>query len=212
MEKFKQNPIVRKIGFNRVVLIGVLIAMYIVFCVAIPGFVGLARILDTLNYVYFLGFLSLGVTFVIATGGIDFSIGPVMFCCALISGYCLNMYGVPIGASILISILVGLAFGLFNGYLVAYWSVPAFIVSMASMNIGKGIGIGFDAGSTIKGAIEDGTLLGAVTQSPLMMGYYAIYALTMAANGDDPADVPTEGYWYDASNMNDSEIAPNLYD
>ncbi|WP_205839041.1 ABC transporter permease [Bilifractor porci] len=143
MEKFKQNPIVRKIGFNRVVLIGVLIAMYIVFCVAIHGFVGLARILDTLNYVYFLGFLSLGVTFVIATGGIDFSIGPVMFCCALISGYCLNMYGVPIGASILISILVGLAFGLFNGYLVAYWSVPAFIVSMASMNIGKGIGAVF---------------------------------------------------------------------
>ena len=143
MEKFKQNPIVRKIGFNRVVLIGVLIAMYIVFCVAIPGFVGLARILDTLNYVYFLGFLSLGVTFVIATGGIDFSIGPVMFCCALIAGYCLNMHGVPIGASILISILVGLAFGLFNGYLVAYWSVPPFIVSMASMNIGKGIGAVF---------------------------------------------------------------------
>ena len=77
---------------------------------------------------------------------------------------------------------------------------------------GDVIGIGFDAGSTIKGAIEDGTLYGAVTQSPLMMGYYAIYALTMAANGDDPADVPTEGYWYDSSNMNDSEIAPNLYD
>lgn len=77
---------------------------------------------------------------------------------------------------------------------------------------GDVIGIGFDAGSTIKGAIEDGTLYGAVTQSPLMMGYYAIYALTMAANGDDPADVPTEGYWYDSSNMNDSEIKPNLYD
>ena len=143
MEKFKQNPIVRKIGFNRVVLIGVLILMYIVFCAAMPGFFGSARILDTLNYVYFLGFLSLGVTFVIATGGIDFSIGPVMFCCALVSGYCLKTYGVPIGAAILLSILVGLAFGIFNGYLVAYWSVPAFIVSMASMNIGKGIGAVF---------------------------------------------------------------------
>ena len=100
---------------------------------------GMQRILSALNYAYFLGFLSLGVTFVIATGGIDFSIGPVMFCCALVSGYSLTAHGVPMGAAIVISILVGLAFGLFNGYLVAYWSVPSFITSMASMNIAKGL-------------------------------------------------------------------------
>ncbi|MBQ1880592.1 MAG: substrate-binding domain-containing protein [Lachnospiraceae bacterium] len=77
---------------------------------------------------------------------------------------------------------------------------------------GDVIGIGFDAGSIIKGAISDGTMYGAVTQSPLMMGYYAIYALTMAANGDKVEDFPTAGYWYDANNMNDDTIAPNLYD
>ena len=43
-------------------------------------------------------------------------------------------------------------------------------------------GVGFDAGSIIKAAVQDGTFLGAVTQSPLMMGYYAIYALTAAAD------------------------------
>lgn len=140
MEKIKQNPIVKKIGFNRIVLVCVLILMYAFFCVSTGGkFAGLPRILSALNYAYFLGFLSLGVTFVIATGGIDFSIGPVMFCSALISGYCLTSYGVPMGLSLVISILVGLCFGIFNGYLVAYWSVPPFIVSMASMNIAKGI-------------------------------------------------------------------------
>lgn len=50
--------------------------------------------MSALNYAYFLGFLSLGVTFVIATGQIDFSIGPVMFCCALISGYTLTTHGI----------------------------------------------------------------------------------------------------------------------
>ncbi|WP_418387529.1 ABC transporter permease [Alistipes communis] len=94
---------------------------------------------DTLNYVYFLGFLSLGVTFVIATGGIDFSIGPVMFCCALVSGYCMTSYKVPCAAAMVICVLIGLAFGIFNGWLVSYLSVPPFIVSMASMNIAKGI-------------------------------------------------------------------------
>ncbi|MEE8836256.1 MAG: ABC transporter permease [Eubacteriales bacterium] len=145
MEKFKQNPVVRKIGFNRVILIGVLILMYLVFCVAIKGFAaaGMNHFMNTLNYVYFLGFLSLGVTFSIATGGIDFSIGPVMFCCALIGGYCFNSYKMPLGTSIVIIILAGLIFGIFNGYMIAYQSIPPFIISMASMNIAKGVGAVF---------------------------------------------------------------------
>ena len=113
--------------------------MYAVFCMLSDKFVGMQRIMSALNYAYFLGFLSLGVTFVIATGGIDFSIGPVMFCSALISGYCLTSYGVPLALSLVISILVGTLFGIFNGYFVAYWTVPPFIISMASMNIAKGL-------------------------------------------------------------------------
>lgn len=140
MEKIKQNPFVKKVGFNRIVLCFVLLLMYAFFCALTQGsFFGIERILNTLNYVYFLGFLSLGVTFVIATGGIDFSIGPVMFCCALVSGYCMTSYGVPCAAAMVLCVLIGLAFGIFNGWLVSYMSVPPFIVSMASMNIAKGI-------------------------------------------------------------------------
>lgn len=140
MGKIKQNPFVKKVGFNRVVLFCVLLLLYGFFCAMTGGsFAGSARILSALNYAYFLGFLSLGVTFVIATGGIDFSIGPVMFCSALVSGFSLTTYGVPMAAAMVISVAVGLAFGLFNGYLVAYWSVPSFITSMASMNIAKGL-------------------------------------------------------------------------
>lgn len=139
MKKIKQNPIVKKIGINRIVLCIVLVLMYAVFCMLSDKFVGVQRIMSALNYAYFLGFLSLGVTFVIATGGIDFSIGPVMFCSALISGYCLTSYGVPLVFSLLISVLVGFLFGVFNGYFVAYWTVPPFIISMASMNIAKGL-------------------------------------------------------------------------
>ncbi len=140
MEKIKQNAFVKKVGFNRIVLIFVLLLMYLAFGALTGGsFFGVSRITNTLNYVYFLGFLSLGVTFVIATGGIDFSIGPVMFCCSLVAGHSLTAYNVPMAASLILSILIGVVFGIFNGYLVAYWNVPPFIVSMASMNIAKGI-------------------------------------------------------------------------
>ncbi|MCM1174503.1 MAG: substrate-binding domain-containing protein [Blautia sp.] len=71
---------------------------------------------------------------------------------------------------------------------------------------------GFDAGSVIKGAITSGKMFGAVTQSPLAMGQTTVEVLTKIANGESVADVPTQGYWYDSTNMDDSSIAPNLYD
>ena len=86
------------------IYLGVLLLMYLIFAIISPTFLSYSRIMSALNYVYFLGFLSLGVTFVIATGGIDFSIGPVMFCCALIAGYSLTSYGVPMALAMGIKI------------------------------------------------------------------------------------------------------------
>lgn len=140
MDKIKNNAFVKKIGFNRLVLCCVLIIMYIAFAILSPTFLSYNRILSALNYAYFLGFLAIGVTFVIATGGIDFSIGPVMFAAALISGQLLTKSGWPLVLCILISVLVGVLFGVINGYLVAYCGLPSFITSMASMQLAKGIG------------------------------------------------------------------------
>lgn len=71
---------------------------------------------------------------------------------------------------------------------------------------------GFDAGSVIKSAIKSGTMYGAVTQSPLAMGQTTVEVLTKIANGETVSDVSTQGYWYNADNMEDASIAPNLYD
>lgn len=71
---------------------------------------------------------------------------------------------------------------------------------------------GFDAGATIKAAVADGTMYGAVTQSPLAMGIKTVDVLTQIANGEEVSDVSTQGYWYNYENMESDEIAPNLYD
>lgn len=74
------------------------------------------------------------------------------------------------------------------------------------------IGVGFDAGTPQKEAIMNDQFIGSVTQSPLMMGYEAIVTLTKIANGEQVADMPMDGYWYGKDNMEDEQIAPNLYD
>lgn len=149
MENFKNNPLVKKIGFNRLVLIGVMILMYIVFSIGSGRVLGYANIMSAMNYMYFLGFLTLGVTFVIATGGIDFSIGPVMFCAALIGGRLLVKDGIPVIAALLVCILVGAIFGVANGFLVAYMELPSFISSMALMMLAKGVGSVFTSTQSI---------------------------------------------------------------
>lgn len=179
MEKIKQNPIIKKLGFNRIILSIVLVLMYVLFSTVVDNFAGLPRVLSALNYAYFLGFLALGVTFVIATGGIDFSIGPVMFCSALVAGYCLTSYGMPVGLSLVISVLVGVLFGIFNGYLVSYWSVPPFIVSMASMNIAKGIASVFTKTQSVswpQGATEQGWFRNLVRVGQIPVGLFIFLA------------------------------------
>ena len=76
----------------------------------------------------------------------------------------------------------------------------------------KIVAAGFDAGSVIKAAVKDGTLLGAVTQSPLMQGKMSIETLAKICDGESVEDVTTDGYWYDSTNMDDEDISPNLYD
>ena len=86
----------------------------------------------------------------------------------------------------------------------------------ADENIGKLgkdiLAAGFDAGTVIKTAIKDGKMYGAVTQSPLAMGITTVQTLYAIAKGETVSDIPTEGYWYNADNMEDPSIAPNLYD
>ncbi|MCI5699120.1 MAG: substrate-binding domain-containing protein [Lachnospiraceae bacterium] len=77
---------------------------------------------------------------------------------------------------------------------------------------GKIIGVAFDSGSVIKGAVADGTLAGAITQAPVAMGETLVQLLYDAASGKEVADTDTGCQWYTAENMNDEEIAQNLYD
>ncbi len=86
----------------------------------------------------------------------------------------------------------------------------------ANENIGRlgkdVVGVGFDSGAVIKAAVADGTLAGAITQAPVAMGEAVIDLLYKAANGESVSDVDTGCQWFTAENMNNEEIAQNLYD
>ncbi len=86
--------------------------------------------------------------------------------------------------------------------------------NLQKLGTGEGdvIGAGFDSGAVIKAAVADGTFLGAITQAPVAMGERLVELMVAAANGEEVADVDTGAQWYTAENMDDPEIAQNLYD
>ena len=74
------------------------------------------------------------------------------------------------------------------------------------------IAVGFDSGSTIKAAVSDGTMYGAVTQAPVGIGRVLVDLLLASAEGQEVKDTDTGCAFYTAENINNEEIAQNLYD
>ncbi len=77
---------------------------------------------------------------------------------------------------------------------------------------GQVIAAGFDSGESILNAVRNGVLAGAITQAPVAMGEYVVETLVKAANGEEVEDIDTGCQWYTAENMDDPEIAQNLYE
>lgn len=83
--------------------------------------------------------MSLGVTFVIATGDIDLSLGTVTIASAVLAGKLYTDGTIPLWATIPVMILIGTLCGLLNGLMVAKLKIPAFIATLGTMMVTRGL-------------------------------------------------------------------------
>lgn len=73
--------------------------------------------------------------------------------------------------------------------------------------------VGFDSGQVQLEAVRSGQVAGSITQAPVAMGYETVVAAIRAIHGIDQPEIIDSGFaWYDADNMDDPEIAANLYE
>lgn len=117
-----------------------LIILYVFFGIFGRNFFSYASLVNIIDAAYYIGFISVGVTFVIITGGIDLSVGTVMMAAAIIGGTAYKTWGWPMWVSLLLIIVIGIAFGFFNGILVSRVGMPPFIVTLGTMMITMGFG------------------------------------------------------------------------
>lgn len=105
--------------------------------------------------------LACGMTMVIILGGIDLSVGSIIAMSGCFAAGAVVWGGMPEIVGLTIGVLSGLVFGLFNGAVIAWTNIPPFIVTLASMNLAKGIAYVFSGGKPIRCMTEAWKFLGA---------------------------------------------------
>ena len=125
---------------QKLVVIGTLLGMYVFFSFFGNNFFSTATLVNILDSSYYIGFLALGITFVIITGGIDLSIGTIMMCSALIGGVAYNVWDWPIGWALVLIVVLATLFGLRNGLLVAKLKLPPFFATLGTQMVTMGFG------------------------------------------------------------------------
>ena len=123
---------------QNIIIIAALAVLVIIFSLLNSNFVDRYNIVSMAQSLAPYAIMGLGVTFVIATGGIDLSIGTVCIASAVVAGK-LYMDGMPLWAVIPVMIAIGLLFGFINGLLVAKLKLPAFIATLGTMMFSRGL-------------------------------------------------------------------------
>ncbi|WP_019241222.1 MULTISPECIES: ABC transporter substrate-binding protein [Bacillus] len=78
---------------------------------------------------------------------------------------------------------------------------------------GKIVVVGFDSGKQQIDAIKDGTMVGAITQNPVSIGYETVKAAVQAIKGESvEKNLDTGFMWYDKSNIDSEEIKAAIYE
>lgn len=125
------------------VIILAAVVLFAVFTMINPNFASSGNLLTMTKSLVPYAILSLGVTFAIATGGIDLSIGTVCFGSAVMAG---ALCGTGVTAeegtlwlTIPIILVCGLVFGIINGFLIAKCKLAPFIATLGTMMVSRGL-------------------------------------------------------------------------
>ncbi|MDR1977890.1 MAG: ABC transporter permease [Synergistaceae bacterium] len=150
----RQNLVIRFIRENLGILIGLLILCLILviydFFRGRTVFLSTNNIMNVLRQVATNLYIACGMTMIIILGGIDLSVGSIMSLSGCVTAMLLMYNNYSLAMAVAMGLLVGVAFGAFNGLVVAKTTIPPFIVTLATMNIARGASYVYTGGQPIR--------------------------------------------------------------
>ncbi|MBF6618254.1 MAG: sugar ABC transporter permease [Candidimonas sp.] len=93
--------------------------------------------------------MALGMLLVIVSGQIDLSVGSIMGFIGALAAMMIVPYELPVGLTIVTCLLCGMLIGAVQGYFIAYWRIPSFIVTLAGMLVFRGLALWLLEGQSV---------------------------------------------------------------
>lgn len=124
-----------------------LVATFVIFAVLEPMFLTWEIMLEIGVQSTIIAFVAIGLTFVIITGGIDISVGSIVGLTAVICATNLDNWGT--GLTIIAAIAIGAGLGAFNGAVSAIFNLQSFVVTLATLNLFRGLAFLYTQGRPI---------------------------------------------------------------
>jgi ribose/xylose/arabinose/galactoside ABC-type transport system permease subunit len=114
------------------------VVLVAVFSLTVNGFFAVKNFENVTRQITTVGIVSIGMTLVILTGGIDLSVGAILAFAINLGGQGIIL-GWPIWVVYPLMLALGLALGALNGFLVTRIAVPALIITLGTMNVYRGV-------------------------------------------------------------------------
>jgi len=141
------NSLSKRLNARILGVISALIVTFVIFTILEPMFLTWDIMLEIGVQSTIIAFVAIGLTFVIITGGIDISVGSIVGLTAVICATNLEKWGT--GLTIVAAIAIGAALGAFNGAISAIFNLQSFVVTLATLNLFRGLAFLFTQGRPI---------------------------------------------------------------
>ncbi len=130
------------------VLALVIIAIGAAFSLSVPGFLDPLSLADRSRHWVETGLVAIPMTFIIASGGIDLSVGSLLALAMMVSGR-LHAAGWPLPVVMAGSLLTGWAGGLFNAAMIRALRLPPLVVTLATLALFRGLAYGLSGAQPV---------------------------------------------------------------
>ncbi len=158
----------------------ILLLLFIICSAASEYFLTMANLVNICQQYAGTVIVSIGMLFVILTGGIDLSVGSVMAFGSVFTAYAMVEWKLPIILSVAVTLLLGTLCGLFTGFLVARTKIAAFVASLAMMTICRGAAYMISHGTPINTPAGTISQLGTAKVLPFLTWLTVIAILVVA--------------------------------
>ena len=170
--------------------VSALFILVVVLTIASPYFLTLSNLANVTRQLAVLAIVSVGMTFVITSGGIDLSVGSVLALAGVAMGALVVDQGTGLAVGMLGALVAGTLAGMVNGILVGYLRMPPFIATLGMYSAARGLALVYTNGLSISirdpevRFLAEGGLLGVpvpllVATTFAVLGIYVLARTTL---------------------------------